>query len=497
MIVPMAQIFVEDLIQTADRLDIRHLAGPTKGPQIDRVEMAQLDALESLTPGTLAIVPLEEDPAQYRVDVALRRASAQGIPALVFVGPVTLTATAQSLADHGGVTILSAPHAKPSDIAVTIDRLLTGGTSETMTRAGVAIEQATLAAATPNASVEDIIGAAGRALGFELALVADPTVSWNDNDAVCVGEVPIGRLTAPVEPAAAFAVPVVAALASRAAQRHIRDRYAPTQSRADLIVELILAESARVEGFIGQAAQLGFPLPLSHAVSWLKPTNLNDPHERPPHGVEPALELFAMQLVEGRGEMWHVAFLQGNVLIVCTEEHGAGDHQRRLLEVAVRIQQQAVQLAGADWAYTLGMGTPQLGAAGLRQSATEARIAAESAVAAGRSGDVAFTDVTGLRRVLLDLYASPISRNLLDDILAPLDALGHARAMTAVRTLASYLSHRNSLSQAGKELNLHPNAVGYRLKRIRESLQIDLDDPDTRFSVELACRVRLLGDSRR
>jgi sugar diacid utilization regulator len=230
---------------------------------------------------------------------------------------------------------------------------------------------------------------------------------------------------------------------------------------------------------------------------WLKPTALGDPDARPPRGVEPALELFALQLVEGREEMWHVAFIQDDMLLVSTEEHGAGDHQRRLREVGIRLQQQARRLAGPGWAYTLGLGTPQLGATGLRQSAAEARIAADSAVAAGRPGGVELTDVTGLRRVLLDFYASPISRSLLHDVLAPLDALGPERATTSVRTLLAYLAHRNSLASAGRELNLHPNAVGYRLKRIREVLQLDLDDPDVRFSVELACRVRLLGASRR
>ena len=103
--------------------------------------------------------------------------------------------------------------------------------------------------------------------------------------------------------------------------------------------------------------------------------------------------------------------------------------------------------------------------------------------------------MTGLRRVLLDFYASPTSRKLLLDVLHPFDEQGPEKATTAVRTLLSYLGHRNSLARAGEELNLHPNAVGYRMKRIQETLQLDLSDPDTRFAVELACRVRLLGVS--
>lgn len=486
-----------DLLAHAERLGVRLLAGPRESGPLERVDIADLDALDTLAPGTLAIVPTLEDPAPYRVDVALRQASAHRLAGLLFAVDLTLTETAATLAVRGGVDVLAAPGMRPSDLAVAIDRLLSGGASESMTRAMYAIEKAT-EQASGDGSVEQILQAAGDALGVSLSLVEDSSVVWTDNDAVCVGEVPIGRVVAARPDAAAtIALPVIASLSSRAAQRYIRARFAPTQSRADLIVELVLAELSRVEGFVGQAARLGFPLQLSHAVAWLTPTGDVERDARPPHGVEPALELFALQLVEGREEMWHVAFIGGDALIVSTEEHGAGDHQRRLREVATRIQRQALTLAGPGWAYTLGLGTPQLGATGLRQSAAEARLAAESAVAAGRPGGVELTDVTGLRRVLLDLYASPISRNLLQDVLAPLDALGPERATTAIRTLVSYLSHRNSLAQAGRELNLHANAVGYRLRRIREALQLDLDDPDTRFSVELACRVRLLGASRR
>ena len=149
--------------------------------------------------------------------------------------------------------------------------------------------------------------------------------------------------------------------------------------------------------------------------------------------------------------------------------------------------------AGDGWTFTAGLGTPQSGAAGLRQSTSEARIAAETAIVAGRAGTIETTDVTGLRRVLLDFYASPLSRALLDDVLAPLDALGPDRAHTAITTLRAYLAHRNSLVRAAAELNLHPNAVNYRIRRIEQGLGLDLDDPDVRFAVELACRIRLMA----
>ncbi|GAA0239746.1 helix-turn-helix domain-containing protein [Cryptosporangium japonicum] len=489
----MAQLTVLDLLGHGERLGLSHSAGPADERAVARVDVTPLDLLSTMPADTLVIVPGEAHPAPYRLDVALRQASARRLAGLVFTTTLALPETAVALAKRGGVPVFAAPGTKPADLALAVDRLLSGGASEAIMRATHGIEKATEAAARHDCTPESILAAANRALGAELTLSEAANVPWSAADAVCVGEVPIGRLVGASDPAAALALPVIASLLSRVAQRRITDRFAPTQSRADLIVELVLAESSRVEGFVGQAARLGLPLQLSHVAGWLIPVGLANPEARAPRSLQPALELFALQLVDGRDELWHVAFVQDDLILVSTEEHGAGDHQRRLRGVAERIQEYARTLAGDGWEYTLGLGTPQSGATGLRSSAAEARIAAETAIAAGRFGGVELTDVTGLRRVLLDVYASPTSRSLLTDILHPLDALGPERAHTAVQTLLAYLAHRNSLAHAGRELNLHPNAVGYRLKRVREVLHLDLDDPDTRFAVELACRVRLLS----
>ena len=490
----MAQYSIEDLRTDAERLGLSHQAGPVDERAIERVDLIPVDGLGAAATGTLVIITGDEQPPPFRIDVALRQASARSLAGVIFASDIVLPETAVLLAGRAGVPVFAAPGAKSADLAKAIDRAIAGGASEAMMRGALAVERATAAAASDDSTIEDILGAASAALGIRIDLVEDLTVSWAQSDAVCIGEVPIGRVVASSPDAATgVAVPVIASLLSRAAQRSTRDRYASTQSRSDLLIELVLAESSRVEGFVGQAARLGLPLQQSHVAAWLAPAHAADVEARAPRTVQPALELFALQLVEEREEMWHLAFLQDDLMLVCTEEHGAADHQRRVREVAVRIQEQARTLAGPDWAYTLGLGTPQLGAIGLRQSAAEARIAAESANAAGRLGGVELTDVTGLRRVLLDVYASPISRDLLHDILHPLDALGPERSLTAVRTLLSYLANSGSLVHAGQELMLHPNGVGYRMRQIRDRLDVDLDEPDVRFAVELACRVRLLG----
>ncbi|NEK79213.1 MAG: PucR family transcriptional regulator, partial [Xanthomonas perforans] len=131
----MAQFSVRDLLTERERLGLELAAGPPSGTDIVAVDIATLDALDALEAGTLAIIPGEENPAPYRLDVALRQASARGLAGLVFTTDLALAETAVALAERGRVPVLAAPQAKPSDLAVAIDRLLSGGASEAMTRA--------------------------------------------------------------------------------------------------------------------------------------------------------------------------------------------------------------------------------------------------------------------------------------------------------------------------------------------------------------------------
>ena len=65
-----------------------------------------------------------------------------------------------------------------------------------------------------------------------------------------------------------------------------------------------------------------------------------------------------------------------------------------------------------------------------------------------------------------------------------------------MRTLSIYLDERGSLARAAERLHLHRNAVAYRMRQIRERLAgVDLDDPDRRLELQLACRAWLLTRS--
>jgi hypothetical protein len=125
---------------------------------------------------------------------------------------------------------------------------------------------------------------------------------------------------------------------------------------------------------------------------------------------------------------------------------------------------------------------------GVGNDLAQARAAAARARTA-RSLDVAFSfdadDPDGLVR---ELAGSPTARSSAAGLLAPLDGLGGRKAATAIETLRVYLDNWGSLSRSGAVLHLHPNAVAHRMKRIRALLPVDLDDPDQRLALQIACR---------
>jgi DNA-binding PucR family transcriptional regulator len=98
----------------------------------------------------------------------------------------------------------------------------------------------------------------------------------------------------------------------------------------------------------------------------------------------------------------------------------------------------------------------------------------------------------GVQRMLMEWYASDTARASVRAQLEPLERLGQARGETAIRTLATYLDCQGSVAATARALHLH-NAVSYRLRRITALLGVDLDDPDERLALHLACRARLLA----
>lgn len=79
--------------------------------------------------------------------------------------------------------------------------------------------------------------------------------------------------------------------------------------------------------------------------------------------------------------------------------------------------------------------------------------------------------------------------------LAPLLSCGPTHGRRLAETLLAWLETRGGAPEVAGRLGVHPQTVRYRLRQIRELWGADIDDPDSRFELELALRtMRLRGE---
>jgi purine catabolism regulator len=138
-----------------------------------------------------------------------------------------------------------------------------------------------------------------------------------------------------------------------------------------------------------------------------------------------------------------------------------------------------------------GIGRPYLGLPGLRSSLAEAKEAGTIAQAAGGPFGVQHIDDMGIRRILLGWYASEAFSDFAHTLLAPLLTLDSGAEL--IHTLETFLNAQSSATLAASQLGVHRNTVLHRISRIRGLLTADLDDPEERLAIQLACRVAKLG----
>lgn len=139
-----------------------------------------------------------------------------------------------------------------------------------------------------------------------------------------------------------------------------------------------------------------------------------------------------------------------------------------------------------------GIGRPAYGLSGLRRSLTEAQQAATLAQAAGGTSVVHHIDELGVERILFGWYSSAEFAEVAEAMLRPV--IDSDTDGSLLRTLEIYLDSESSPTITADLLGLHRNTVMNRLARVRELLLIDLDDPDQRLAVQLACRTVKIGN---
>jgi hypothetical protein len=464
---------VDQLLRTPEGAALMLVAGPWDAREVEAVTIVDAMAeLGAAPPGAIAILTRHASSlaAGYELDVALRVGAERRIAALAMYGESTTSITAVRLADRARVALLTVDRERDlGELAFALARAVREDAGAALGR--VADVLAAITAAEP-LGADAVIAAARDATGAEVEIaparapataVTAPVVG-DAQEALVVAD----RDDVPTQVAVELAAGAIGRL--RAAQR--RAERAPARARAELLTELLLAPEPRLAPVIVRAEELGLPVDAWHVVARVEPAPL-----------EPAFTVIA-------GSPWHAARVESTLVLTRSWPADPGDGAADE-EAAALLEQLRAEVGGAT--VHCGIAGPRSGVDGLRMCAEEARAALRAARGLRRPNVPVPIDAVALPRTLVEWLTSDAGRLATQRLLEPLDALGPARSLTAVRTLQAYLDERGSLARCAERLHLHRNAVGYRMRAIREQLDVDLDDPDQRLALQLACRSRLLG----
>lgn len=185
-----------------------------------------------------------------------------------------------------------------------------------------------------------------------------------------------------------------------------------------------------------------------------------------------------------------IAVDRGEELVVLLPVHDAPNRNAKTytLQVMADVLAQVASLQEPHGMYLCaGVGRYRPDPAKLDRSFREARQAALVLRTAGGGKRLVHVDDLGVYRLLYSLSqaASAHLSTYYSDLLGSLLTYDQGRSSELLQTLEVYLRVA-SVREAGKFLNIHPNTVKYRLRRIQELTGADLADFETRVGLYVA-----------
>lgn len=139
-----------------------------------------------------------------------------------------------------------------------------------------------------------------------------------------------------------------------------------------------------------------------------------------------------------------------------------------------------------------GISRPATGLSELRDSYREAKDAVGIAYELGDQDTTTFYGDLKLYQLLLALKERNLSNlnQFYQDALGPLVEHDERKQSDLIRTLNGFFEANGNLAKAAQELDVHRNTLVYRLDRISDLTELDLDDSDNRLILHLALKTQ-------
>ena len=170
------------------------------------------------------------------------------------------------------------------------------------------------------------------------------------------------------------------------------------------------------------------------------------------------------------------------------------DEAKALARVRSSIEELRLQLAGrtAKELVAAGISRPANGLSGLRDAYRQAKDAVGIAYELSDRNSTTFYGDLKLYQLLLALKERNLGnlQQFYQDALGPLVEHDLRKQSDLIRTLSGYFGANCNLAKAANELDVHRNTLVYRLDRVEELTQLDLNDSDNRLILHLALKTQ-------
>lgn len=334
------------------------------------------------------------------------------------------------------------------------------------------------AATQPPAKLSQAVGVLPIAAGGESPVYGEAVVS-----AIVAGEAPrgyclllraatsVGQEISAVEEIAALQGAAAAAL-EWAKQNAVG--VAEERMRATFLDELLASEIADEQAWIQRGASLHYDLTRPHVAWMIEARGI-------PTWPAPLLRFVEERQVHAPASRRD----EGTLLFWPTDNPKSGREHKAL--AATLVAQLLAKHPRAE--LVIGIGRPAVSPAAWHQSQQQARESWRLGKEWKGAAVTYFGDL-GLYQLLTALGTNPEAQRFFRKTLGRLISHDDNRNAELVETLEAFFACHGNLSQTAARLHIHRNTLAYRLERIATITQLDLDDPDARFSLQLALKLR-------
>lgn len=157
------------------------------------------------------------------------------------------------------------------------------------------------------------------------------------------------------------------------------------------------------------------------------------------------------------------------------------------------LKQMKAQVEGrfAERVVRVGVGRGYADPTELFRSYQEAKVALKLGYLLHEHNQTPFFMDLGVERILYNHEQKELQEFYLET-LEDLERFDKSQKNDLMETLEKYVAHRCDLKKTADALFLHPNTLRYRLRKIEEILQIDMEDFDAILSLMVAFKIKYL-----